>query len=498
MASSHELARATLPTAASAASAATTKAVPPGPSNRLWGLPLLRAMRRDYLGFAQDLQRRHGDLSHMRLGAEHAYDLFHPELVREALVEQADALIRWERGIEVFEQVVGRSLLVSEGADWQRQRRMLQPAFTPRRVAGYARLMREAAGQALDRLLPPTDTQAEVDMDALWSRLAMDVILRTLFSTPLADDASRAQQAVRLLSDIGMREMFWPFSLPDWLPLPGKAAKRQALRTLRGLVDRHIAARWPAGRAAPDAGTDTDTSAGDDLLGHLLALRDEQGGAALSRQEVFDQCVLSFQAGHETSATALLWWSRLMAEHAQVQQRVQQELDAALAGRAPEAADLARLPWLTATLKEAMRLYPPIAALMTRRTTRAIRLGGWPIPAGALLRITPWVIQRDARWYAQPDQFRPERFLPEAEPPARGAWLAFGVGPRVCTGQHFAMLEMQLSAALLLQRCTLALPPGTAPARPQLQVTLRPAGGLRLLCRPRRSGGGSEGGEKGA
>ena len=336
---------------------------PPGPPARWWGLPLLRAMRADYIGFTAALQREHGDLTHMRLGRERAYDVFAPELVRSALVDHAAHLVRWERGIEVFEQVFGQSVLVTEGATWQRQRRMLQPAFTPRRVAGYAALMSEAALEALDSAVPAGQAEALVDMDALLTRVTMDVILRTLFSSRAPRDASDAAAAVQVLSEGAMREMFWPMTLPDWLPLPGKAAKRRALRLLRGLVARHILARRSAGLQAPQ----------QDLLAMLLALRDEASGAALSEAEVYDQCMVSFQAGHETSATALLWWSRLLAEHPAAAQRARAEVDAVLAGRPPGPEDLAALPWLTATLKEALRLYPPVAALMTRARPRRSR-----------------------------------------------------------------------------------------------------------------------------
>lgn len=444
---------------------------PPGPQRRWWGLPLLRAMKADYLGFTGGLHREHGDITFMHIGAEHAYDLFTPELVREALVDNADALVRWQRGIEIFEQVFGQSVLVTEGATWQRQRRMLQPAFSPKRVAGYAALMRDAAVDALDQAVPTGQTQGLVAMDALWTKVAMDVIMRTLFTSRASRDARDAAEATQVLSEAAMREMFWPMTLPDWLPLPGKAKKRGALKALRGLVGRHIAAR-----RAETAGTPHN-----DLLAHLLALRDEGTNAALSDQEVFDQCMVSFQAGHETSATALLWWSRLMAEHPEAAQRARDEVDTALGAREPGAEDLPSLPWLTATLKEAMRLYPPVAAVMTRRTTREITLGGWTIPRGAMLRIAPWVLQRDARSFPEPDRFLPERFMPDAPPPPRGAWMPFGSGPRVCIGQHFAMLEMTLVAALLLQRYTLALPSGAGPAEPVMNVTLRPRGGVQLL-----------------
>jgi cytochrome P450 len=255
-------------------------------------------------------------------------------------------------------------------------------------------------------------------------------------------------------------------------------AKRQALRTLRGLVQRQVAQR----RALPPA----EAPQGD-LLGMLLEASDEETGLALSDTEVHDQCMVIFQAGHETSATALLWWCWLMASHPEAQQQAHHEVQQVLAGRMAQPADLPALDWLGASLKEAMRLYPPAAGLMSRRVVKPINLGDWDVPAGALLRITPWIIHRDARWFADPEQFRPQRFVRTAEPPERGSWLPFGVGPRVCIGQHFAMLEMTLVAAMLLQRFEIEPIAGEPAPRPQMNVTLRPTAPLRLRLRTRRS-----------
>ncbi|MFM8899831.1 MAG: cytochrome P450 [Burkholderiales bacterium] len=462
------------PLRAAASALTVTKRSPgqllPGPPSRWWGFPLLREMKRDYLGFVETLHRHHGDISYMRLVNERAYDLFTPELVREALVDNAEHLIRWERGIEVFAEVFGRSVLTTEGEVWKRQRRMLQPAFTPKRVAGYAALMVDAAAVGLDAALLPGQSEATVAMDELFSGLAMDVILRTLFSDRVSrQDSLDAAWATQTLSETAMREMFWPMTLPNWLPLPGKANKRRALRCLKQLVARHITAR--------------QTQVGplhDDLLSMLLVLRDDESGEGLSESEVFDQCLVNFQAGHETTATALMWWSRLLAEHPEAAERARTEVENVLQGRNPGPDDLPALPWLTASLKEAMRLYPPIGVLMSRRTTAAIELGGWHIPKGAMLRITTWLLHRDPRSFPEPQAFRPERFLPDAPPPPRGAWMPFGAGPRVCIGQHFAMLEMTLLAAMLLQRYRLELPPNATPCEPVLNVTLRPRGGLQL------------------
>lgn len=433
----------------------------PSHPTRWWGFPVLMAMRRDYLAVIAR-QQPLGDLAAQRILGERGVDVFDPELVRQLIVEHADALIRWRRGPEVFAELMGQSVLVTEGATWQRQRRMLMQAFTPRRVAGYATLMTQAAVQGLDAL-----PGGETEMDGLYSHLTMDVISRTLFSTPIGSDTAAAARAVQVLSKTELAEMFWPVTLPDWLPLPGKAAKRRASRLIHGLLSQHIDARRDAAEPQPD------------LLGMLKSLRDEATGEALSAQEIYDQCMVSFQAGHETSATALLWWSWLLAAHPEVQARAREEVDAVLGGRTPTADDTGALPFLSASLKEAMRLFPPVAALMTRRLTREVTVAGVRLPARTLVRVTPWLLHRDPRWWPEPEAFRPERFLPGAPDVPRGAYLPFGLGPRVCLGQHFAVLEMTLIAALVLQRFTLS-PVDTTPPKPRMAVTVRPEGGLRL------------------
>ena len=317
---------------------------PPGPRSRWWGLPLLRAMFRDYLGFTANLQRLHGDVVAMRIGPERSWDLFHPDDVRTALVDHADHLVRWERGVEVFAQTFGQGLLVAEGEAWRRQRRMLAPGFMPRRVQGYAGLMVEAAREALEAALPPGLDDAVLPMEDLFNTLTMDVIMRTLFSNRAPDLAHAAAQATQVLSRAAMQEMFWPVSLPDGLPLPHKAAKRRALRVLNDLVGGQIDAR----RHLPAA-----EAPNDDLLAMLLSVRDDDG-SGLGADELRDQCMVIFQAGHETSATALLWWSWLMASHPEVAARAQREVDEQLAGRDPDAATASALPYLQATLKEAL------------------------------------------------------------------------------------------------------------------------------------------------
>lgn len=457
---------------------------PPGPVEKWCGLPLLRKIQRDYLGTVTALQRGHGDVVATRLGPERVVDLFHPELVREVLLDHAESTVRWERGTEAaFAQRLRKDTPVAEadaggGDSWQRRRRVLTPEFTPKRSEAFARLMVQAARPGLQQVLPSESNRGLVDMEALCSRLTMDVILASLFGLREDDPArevasTEAAHALEVLSRTALREMFSPFTLPDWLPLPRKVSKRSATHMLHGLVSEHIEAR----RRAVMQGAEP----GEDLLGRLISVRDEATGTPLSDPELFDLCMIALQAGYENTATALLWWGWLMARHKDAAERAHAEVRVCIGEREPQASDVAGLLWLSATLKEAMRLYPPVAALMSRRAVRDFQLGEWRIASRSMIRLTPWVLHRDPRWFDAPDSFRPERFLPGAQEIMRGAWLPFGVGPRVCLGQHFAMLQMLLLGALLLQHYRLAPAPGAAEPVPTLSVTLRPRDKLWLL-----------------
>jgi cytochrome P450 len=399
------------------------------------------------------------------------------------LVDQADALIRWERATEIFSVAMGQSVLVTEGTPWQRQRRMLQPGFTPKRVTGYAALMTSAAQDALANLAQRPAEQS-VDMDALMTTMTLDVILRALFGAHQVTDARPIAEAIQTLSHSGIEEMFKPFSWPLWMPLPSVRQVRHAKQTLDRVIQQHIQAQSAA-----------QQQESEDLLTMLRQARDpEHPDQGLSAQELHDQTMVMFQAGHETTATAMTWWSGLVASHPDVAQRIHAEIDAVLQGATPTPATLQQLPWLQASLKEAMRLYPPAAVLMTRRAIKDVKVGPWTLPKGQLIAFTPYVIQRDPRWFESPDAFKPERFLPGAPDIPRGAWMPFGTGPRVCIAQHFAMLEMGLIGAMLMQRFSLAWPEGAAWPEGDLAVTLRPAQAIRLRLHQRAAIAPTQGG----
>jgi cytochrome P450 len=454
---------------------------PPGPRDGAFGLRLLADMERDYLGFWRQAQRQYGDTVYMRQGWFHHYGFMHPDQIRETLVDKARSFIRYEQHIKVMRQLHGQSVMISEGDTWQRQRSTLLPAFSTKRFEAYAGQVTAASAVAFAGL--PGDG-GTVDAEHTMNMLAMDIILRTMFGSKVEEDTARIEQAIRTLAAIGYAEMYLPFAIPAWAPLPRQAQKRREQCLLDGLVRSQIRARRSTTGAAAGANAD---AAGDDLLGMLLAVRDdEDGGRALPDDEIRDQLMTIFLAGHETTATALAWAAWALAADPGLAARVAGEVDAVLGPRTPVMADLARLPLLAALVKETLRRYPPVPGVLMRRAVEDVQIGEWLVPKGSLVTLPFFVAQGDARWFAQPERFDPARFLGDAarELP-RGAWIPFGAGPRVCLGNSFAAMEMALVLAMLVQRYTLAPAPGQAVPEARMAVTLRPAGGLKLVLRAR-------------
>ena len=437
---------------------------PPGPPSGLTGWRFLRAMSRDLLGALSAWRDEYGGMVHLRIWPEHQIVVTDPERVRELLVDHHDALVRWERAIEVFAQVHGHSTLTSEGAAWRTKRHALQPAFTPRAVQAFLPAMAHAADAAFAQW-PRSD--AAWAIESAFTSLGMDVIVRMMFSSGIAADARDAERAVHDVAVAGNAEMYWPRSWPDWMPW--KARKRRALATLDRLIDGHVQARM----ALPQAEWPQD------LLTRLLALH-VGDPVTWPLKAVRDECMSTFLAGHETTAAALTWWSWCMAANPSAQAAARAEVDAVLEGRLPTAADLPALDYLGRTLQETLRLYPAAPILITRRSVRPITLGGWQLPARTMFGIPLHLMHHDARWFPEPDAFRPERFAPGAPAIPRGAFMPFGTGPRVCLGQHLALAEMTLLAAMFLQRYMVEAPAGMAPPKPVFNITLRPETPLTL------------------
>jgi cytochrome P450 len=448
------------------------------PALRPWplGLPLLRAIKRDPLGVPRRLQKEYGDVVLMNILSTRVYYLFHPEAARKVLVDHYREFPKEERVLRIFRSVEGENVITTEGRLWERHRKLIAPTFAPKQVPAYIALMVASADDGIRADLPVrVGESAVVQVDRWTSRLTMDVILRTLFSYQGSrEEADAVSEASSALTRQMMRQTFWPFVPPEWLPYPGRAAKRKGLAVIRNLIVRQIEERRHRATAGQQIGSD--------ILDLLLAAHDDGArahGVGLSDEEIVDNCVGLFGAGRITSATALTWWIGLMAIHREIAQRVREEVRSAQTA-CKSASEVASLPFLNATLKEALRLYPPSTATFTRKALQDIELDGEIIKKDSVVAIPIWAFHHDERWYPDPEEYRPARFMPEAPALPRGAFMPFGAGPHFCLGQHFAMMEMALISARLISNFEFSLDARTTWPAPIIDLVFRPQGGLRV------------------
>jgi cytochrome P450 len=439
-----------------------TGVLPPGPR----GLPLLGnvpAFRRDTLGFLAASAARHGDVSFYRLARDPVWLLSHPDHVKDVLVTHQHSFAKG-KGIQWARLFLGEGLLTSEGEFHTRQRRLAQPAFHRQRIAGYARAMSEHALRSREGLAAGT----VVDVHAEMMSLTLAVAARTLFDADVRTEAPEISGALEVI--LGH---FPRFAIPfagavQRLPLPSNARFRRAVSALDRIVYRIIAERRAR---SGDRG---------DLLSMLLVAQDEEGdGGGMTDRQLRDEVMTILLAGHETTANALTWTWHLLAQNPEAEARLHGEIDRALGGRTPGFDDFGALGYVERVLAEAMRLFPPAWGI-GRRALVPYAVGGYTIPAGGLVAMSPYVIHRDPRFWPDPLRFDPDRFLPEARAARpRFAYFPFGGGARQCIGESFAWMEGVLVIATLAQRLRFRALPG-ARVEPQPLITLRPKRGLPM------------------
>ena len=364
-----------------------------------------------------------------------------------------------------LKSVLGEGLVTSEGELWQRQHRLLQPAFRAERIRRFVEIMGAVATELASRWQAAAGTGQALDIAREMSDLTLDIVVRCMFGQERRGGDAAISTAVHEMQT-WVSERFWSVA-PGWterLPTPANRRFRRALATVDAAVGRIVTERLAAGQA------------GDDLLGMLLLAVGD--GAAVDARQVRDEVMTMMLAGHETSAAALTWVWHLLAYHPQIADAVRDEVTQVLEGRSvPNADDLGRLDLTRAVIQEAMRLYPPIG-WFGRLAAGPDRIGGHDIPAGAILLLSPWIVQRDPRFWPDPERFDPARFMPGTRTKPY-TYFPFGGGPRSCLGTHFAMTEMLVALAVLVPAVRLRHA-SDAPVRPHLLVTLRPADGLPM------------------
>jgi cytochrome P450 len=437
----------------------------PGPPGHFL-LGNLLALRRDVLGALLTGRRQYGDVVRFRLGPLVAHLVSHPEPIRQVLITRHENYTKQTRSSARIRSITGEGLLTADGPLWLRQRRLMQPAFAPSRLAGFVRVAAETTAAMLDRWQPG----GLLDVASEMMRLTYAIIGRVLFGSDVSGDAPVVEQAAAVVMARTYRRLERVVTLPEWFPLPANVRFRRALRRLDQVVYRIIQER---GRL---------TTPPADLLTILLRCRDDEEGKGMSDEQLRNEVLTLLLAGHETTANALTWTWYLLSRAPGVRRRLAAEAADVLGGRLPAFADLQRLRYTTMVFQEAMRLYPPIW-IMERRVVAADVLGGHLLPAGSTVWISPFVTHRHPDFWDNPEGFDPDRFdSARAEPPPQ-AYIPFGAGQRLCIGQPLAMLEAQVILAMTAQRFRLDLVPG-ARAEPLPGITLRVRDGLPMTVHP--------------
>ncbi len=438
----------------------------PGPSTRKMFSYLLKA-RKDPAGFLVNMRKKYGNVVQFPLPILPVYLVSHPQDVDRVMRVNARNYGKKTIQYENLALVTGDGLLAADTPSWKRQRKLIQPAFH------HEAILRVGPDTVLvtDRLLEKWNKLSDnsiIDVDDDMMHAALEIVGRSLFGTDLAGDVEKTAQATLDALDIIVARARTPITFPKWIPTRNNRKLAKALKQLNSAVERILEERK---KITGKPGIDREI----DMLDLLLAAHDEEG--ALNSKELRDQIVTFIVAGHETVASSLTWTWWLLGSHPEVQKKVQSEVDEFLNGRAPSVNDVENLTFTKAVVDEALRVFPP-GWVVSRRSIEEDVLGGYEIPKNSVIIISPWTTHRHPEAWQDAEKFNPDRFLPSAPTPEKGTYLPFGIGPRMCIGKDFALLESVLMIARIAQKWNLT--PATGEPFPRALVMVRPAGGLPM------------------
>jgi cytochrome P450 len=407
----------------------------------------------------------------------HVLLVHEPRAIRHVLLDNAANYRKDRLQRRVLSAGLSEGLLSAEGEQWRLQRRVLAPMFARKTVMDFAPAMMGAAEALINRWSDVGD-RATIDVAAEMARVTLDVVERTIFSDGFGSDAEAIRIAMATyFNTVGKISPLDVLGVPDFVPRLSRLRVRSTLRFFEAEVDRVISTRRRTLAERPDG-------APNDLLTHLLEAHDIKNEDHIAESEVRSNVLTFIAAGYETTANSLSWAMFLLSQSREWRERVEAEADRELTGPIAGIAD--RLVETRAVIEEAIRLYPPIAAI-SRVALDFDDLHGERVKPGSLIVISPYVLHRHRLSWGRPNAFDPQRFLGSARATIdRFAYLPFGAGPRKCIGSAFALQEATLVLAVIARHFGFQLQPGHA-VWPALRVTLRPASGLPMILRKRSS-----------
>lgn len=444
---------------------------PPGPRDIL-GLRTIEAMKRNPLELMIDLHKTYGGIVHHTLLNAPVYFFSHPDHVGHIL---QDNHRNYQRGRDYrrLRRLLGNGLVTNDGESWLKQRRLMQPAFHRRRIAGFGDTMVQETQKLMARWEASASDKQPLDISSEMMHVTLNIVSRVMFGAEVQGDAARLEPLVTLAQREVRNRLYALVDVPEWIPLPGNRRSRNARQTIDAVVTRIIAAR-----------RQSESPQEDDLLSMLLEARDPDNGEPMDDDQLRDEVRTIFLAGHETTANALTWTWYLLARNPDAAEQLRDELARVLNGRLPTVADVPQLPYTKMVVEESMRLLPPVWSI-SREAIAADEIGGYRIPPGGAVIMNQYITHRHPDFWEDPEAFIPERFAPErANGRHRFAYFPFGGGPRLCIGNNFAMLEAQLLLATIAQRYELDLVPDH-PVDLEPLITLRPRHGMMMTLRPR-------------
>jgi len=430
----------------------------------------LRQSLRTPLEFLIQARQRFGAVVRFQVGPFVTHILYHPSHVARVLRDQQKNYLRgWQ--YQVVRRLLGDNLVVSEGDFWRRQRRLAQPAFHQQMLAAYVNVMIDATSALLDEWTQEADRHGTVEVAPAMSHLALTIAGRTLFGEDVDQAAGTIRSSYSTIGrylDIRLKHPL--SSLPASWPTPRNRQFKQAILNLKSVVTSLIHQHR---KEAADR---------KDLLSRLIQSQDKDTGERMTDDEMCVEALAFLIAGHETTAKGLTWTLYLLASNPTIRDRLRAEVATVLGQRQPSFDDVQRLESTRMAIEESLRMYPPVW-VVARRAMVDDEIDGFHIPAKSTVLLSPYATHPHPEFWQQPDVFDINRFSTErAEHRPKGAYFPFIYGPHQCIGMDFAMQEMCLVVAMILQRFDFNLSPNQT-IRPIPALTLNPSGPIQIAIR---------------